>query len=150
FREAMLAAGLPVREDWVHRAGWDIASGHAAAVRVLDGPADERPTALIAANDRAAVGMVLAAASLGLRVPGDVSIVGYDDEQRLADQMVPALTTVALPQRRMGEEAMRAVLLGVGLDAGDAPDLRTLPGAPDVRLVPCVLRERHSTAPPTP
>jgi LacI family transcriptional regulator len=150
FREAMLAAGLPIREHWVHRAGWDIVSGHAAAVRVLDGSADERPTALIAANDRAAVGMVLAAASLGLRVPGDLSIVGYDDEQRLADQMVPALTTVALPQRRMGEEAMRAVLLGVGLDAGDAPDLRTLPGAPDVRLVPCVLRERHSTAPPTP
>lgn len=148
FREAMADAGVAVREDWVRQARWDIAEGHAAALRVLDRPATERPTALIAGNDRAAAGMVLAAASLGLRVPDDLSIVGYDDEHGIADQMVPALTTVALPQHRMGEEAMRSVLLRLGLDVGPAPELRALDGAPDVRLIPCTLRERSSTAPP--
>ncbi len=86
--------------------------------------------------------------SLGLRIPDDLSIVGYDDEFGIADQMVPALTTVALPQLRMGEEAMRSVLLRLGLDAGEAPDLPRLDGAPEVRMIPCALRARDSTAPP--
>ena len=63
-----------------------------------------------------------------------------DDEQRIADTMVPALSTVALPQRAMGEQAMRSVLgrLGVGVD-GAAPDQGML------NLVPCHLVPRGST-----
>ena len=148
FRQAMASAGLPVREDWVQYIGWNITTGHAAAMRVLDVADADRPSALIAGNDRAAAGMVLAAVSLGLRIPDDLSIVGYDDEFGIADQMVPALTTVALPQLRMGEEAMRSVLLRLGLDAGEAPDLPRLDGAPEVRMIPCALRARDSTAPP--
>ncbi|MDP9885628.1 LacI family transcriptional regulator [Sinomonas atrocyanea] len=150
FRAAMAEAGLPVREDWVLEAGWDIAPGHRAATALLSASASERPTALLAGNDRAAVGMVLAAASLGLEVPRDVSIMGYDDERRVAEVMVPPLSTVALPLRKIGEEAMRAVL---GALAAEASSARTTPaasaGAPAAEplLVPCRLVERASTAP---
>ncbi|XAZ30753.1 substrate-binding domain-containing protein [Paenarthrobacter ureafaciens] len=70
-------------------------------MRLLDGvvPA-ERPTAIMCANDRLAVGVVLAAARLGLSIPGDLSVMGYDDEHRIANTMVPALTTMALPPAR--------------------------------------------------
>lgn len=147
FREAMAAAGIPVRPDWVAHVGWDIAPAYHAARAVLGRPADVRPTALLAANDRAAVGLVLAAENLGLSVPGDVSIIGYDDEQRIADTMVPALSTVALPQRRMGEEAMRHVLRRLGVDAGPAPGLPESPDQPLARLLPCLLVTRDSTGP---
>lgn len=147
FRKAMSAAALPVREDWVEHVGWDIAPAHAAARAILGRGADARPTALLAANDRAAVGMVLAAESLGLSVPGDVSIMGYDDEQRIADTMVPALSTVALPQRRMGEEAMRSVLRRLGVDVEPETDLPTVFGQPETRLLPCILTPRGSTGP---
>ncbi|WP_430296336.1 LacI family DNA-binding transcriptional regulator [Sinomonas sp. B1-1] len=137
FRAAMAEAGLPVREDWVLEAGWDIAPGHTAATALLSAAAGERPTALLGGNDRAAVGMVLAAARLGLDVPRDVSVMGYDDEQRVASVMVPALSTVALPLRRIGEEAMRAVL--GALDGGDR--------ASGPLLIPCELTPRDSTGP---
>ncbi len=96
--------------------GWDIDAGFHGAMKLLDGvsPA-ERPTAIMAANDRVAIGVVLAAARLGLNVPGDLSIMGYDDEFHVADTMVPALTTMALPLREMGAAAMTAA---VGTDRG--------------------------------
>lgn len=150
FRQAMAEAGLTVVDSWIRYAGWDIDAGHAVAREVLDRPRDERPTALIAANDRAAVGMVLAANALGLRVPDDLSIVGYDDERRVADRMVPALTTLALPLYRMGEEAMLSVLLSLGVDAGEPCDYPLREGAPSVRLVPCALTVRGSTGSPRP
>lgn len=151
FRAAMAEAGLPVREDWVIEAGWDIAPGYRAATALLSAPAGARPTALLAGNDRAAIGVVLAAAHLGLTVPRDVSVMGYDDERRVAEVMVPPLSTVALPLRRIGEESMRAVL--DALDSGTGPAPRTTadgrPGAPaaDPLLVACRLVERESTGP---
>lgn len=151
FRAAMAEAGLAVREEWVIEAGWDFAPGHHAATALLSAPPQERPTALLAGNDRAAVGMVLAAARLGLEVPRDVSIMGYDNERRVAEVMVPPLSTVALPLRTIGEEAMRAVL--AALDAGGSRPPRTTPGGgsgitpAEPLLVPCDLVERESTGP---
>lgn len=85
---------------------------------------------------------ILAAARRGLDVPGDVSIVGYDDERRIASDTVPALTTVALPLREIGEQAMDAVLVGAGVDDP------TLPPRPTGRvLIPCRLVERASSGP---
>lgn len=141
YRDALAAAGVPVREDRIFMAGWDIDAGFHGAMRLLDGvsPA-ERPTAVMCANDRLAVGVVLAAARLGLSVPRELSIMGYDDEGRIADTMVPALTTMALPLREMGASAMTRLLdqvenLGNGHDSG----LET--------MVPCRLVVRESTGP---
>jgi LacI family transcriptional regulator len=119
-------------------AGWQIRDGVTLAMNLLDRPAGERPTGFVCARDRVAVGVVLAAARLGLRVPEDVSVVGYDDEQEVAEVMVPPLTTVDLPHRAIGATAMELLLRTV-VD-GEPP-----PSA-DV-LIPCALVVRESVGP---
>lgn len=134
FETELAAAG--VRGAGVHPCGWEISDGHRVATRLLSGP--DRPTGVVCANDRVAVGVVLAATALGLSVPADLSVVGYDDDENAAPAMVPALTTVGLPHREMGERAMGLLL---GLLAGDVPEpAQTAIGGP--------LVERGSVAAP--
>jgi LacI family transcriptional regulator len=145
----MAKAAIPVREDRVFMAGWDIDDGFHGAMRLLDGvsPA-ERPTAIVCANDRLAIGVALAAARLGLTVPRDLSIMGYDDESRIASTMVPALTTMALPLREMGAAAM-----GMLLEQIEDPAQRSTSSGPAggpaglETMVPCRLVVRESTGP---
>lgn len=114
-RRAMGEAGLTSRQV---TCGWEIDVGLAVGTRVLS--AEDRPTGIICANDRAAAGVVLAAARLGLGVPEDVSIVGYDDDQNVAPQL--GLSTIRLPHRQMGETAMDLLigsLRGVDLPRGE-------------------------------
>ena len=138
-RDAFLAAARRrgVRATAVE-SGWEIDDGYRAAMAALDASAGERPTALFAITDRAAVGAMLAAARLGLTVPEDLSIVGFDDQEKLAECPVPPLTTVALPHARMGEEAVTMALATV---AGEPVEVRR-------RALPCELLVRESTAPP--
>ncbi|MFT4296654.1 MAG: LacI family DNA-binding transcriptional regulator [Micropruina sp.] len=161
FREAMTAAGLSPRAPML--AGWEIDKGYAAAMQVLTGPGP-LPTAIVCANDRAAVGVMLAAGALGLSVPRDLSVVGYDDDDNVAPYLVPALTTVRLPHREMGEEAMRVVLHAVaegggsgrpGEPAGAEPATVESAAGPDGdpervprTLLECPLVVRDSVAPP--
>jgi LacI family transcriptional regulator len=139
YLEVMAAAGLAVPPSVV--GGWDIEQGHAAATHVLT-TRDPLPTALICANDRAAAGAVLAAANLGLSVPGDLSVVGYDDDQNVAPTMVPALTTVRLPHREMGEAAIQALLDRL-VGGADSPIAGRV-------LLDCPLVVRDSVAAPAP
>jgi LacI family transcriptional regulator len=111
FAQELAAAELPVRPPI--SAGWEIDKGYAAAMHVLT-TFEPRPTGLVVANDRAAIGVVLAATSLGLSVPRDVSVIGYDDDENVAPWMVPALTTVRLPHREMGEAAIQHLLDQIG------------------------------------
>lgn len=146
YTAAMTEAGLTGRAPVV--TGWDIDKGYEAAMRVLTG-SDRRPTALVCANDRVAVGAVLAAAKLGLSVPGDLSVVGYDDDENVAPCMVPALTTVRLPHREMGERAMQVVLDAV-LDPArsSTPSVAQDSGSRPRVLLECPLVVRDSVAPP--
>lgn len=108
---AMAEAGL--RAEKVE-CGWEIDRGLEDGARVLDRPDQAvggqpaRPTAVLCGNDRVAAGVLLAAARLGLRVPQDVSVVGYDDDPNVAPQL--GLSTVCLPHRAMGERAMDLLL----------------------------------------
>ncbi len=68
-----------------------------------------RPTALICGNDVLAVGAIGQAKTLGLRVPEEISITGFDDIE-LAEVIEPGLTTVHVPHRRMGKAAATALL----------------------------------------
>jgi LacI family transcriptional regulator len=80
-------------------------------------------SAIFAANDQMAFGARLALYRRGIRVPDDVSIIGFDDQPDSA-YMIPPLTTVRQPGTEMGEEAARAILQ---LIKGDSPHLPVFP-----------------------
>ncbi|GAB7191337.1 LacI family DNA-binding transcriptional regulator [Kineococcus sp. NUM-3379] len=116
FRSALLAAGVPEDDDslrpvaqggLVARGDWRVEGGHAAGRLLLGRP--DRPTAVFAGSDLQAMGLYQVAAELGLRIPGDLSVVGYDDLP-VAAWMGPPLTTVRQPLLEMGEAAARLVL----------------------------------------
>lgn len=113
-REAMREAGLNARALPVFETQYSIEAGGAAfAAFMTDTPA---PTAVICGNDVLAVGALKAAQSMGLRVPQDVSITGFDDIE-LATVTTPALTTVNVPHREMGVLAARKLWQMVTGDA---------------------------------
>jgi LacI family transcriptional regulator len=107
YQDSLLAAGLPVDQDLITRCGPTIEDGYQAALQLLKLP--ERPTALIAINDLLAIGALRAAEDLGLQIPTDLSLVGYDDIH-MAKYLVPRLTTVSKNSIRVGREAVRQLL----------------------------------------
>ncbi|MER5983968.1 LacI family DNA-binding transcriptional regulator [Streptomyces sp. NPDC001787] len=117
------------------RASLDVRAGHEATARALAAPGP-RPTAVVCDDDVLAAGACKAVRRIGLRVPDDISVTGFDD-LALATAVEPELTTVQLPAEQVGERGM-AALLAV-LD-GRPAERGSLP----VRLV-----ERGSTAPPS-
>lgn len=116
-RAAMTQAGLPEAALPVVEAPYTIEAG-AAVMQKLMAHAP-RPTAIVCGNDVLAVGALGEAKRLGLRVPEDVSIVGFDNID-LASVVDPQLTTVHVPHRRMGHAAAQ-ILIGV-LQTGEAVD----------------------------
>lgn len=107
FRGAMEAAGAAVPEEYVQSRQFRYDSGLTGGAALLDLPTP--PTAIFTGNDEMALGVIEAARARGLRVPEDLSIVGFDDTQaaRLAS---PQLTTVRQPLREMGAVALRTAL----------------------------------------
>jgi LacI family transcriptional regulator len=100
FRAALDGAGLDGGGAWVESGPSEVQGGYEAAIRLLIRRG--APTALFCYNDRMAMGAYRAAAELGLRIPDELSIVGFDDQQLIAANLHPALTTVALPHYEMG------------------------------------------------
>jgi DNA-binding LacI/PurR family transcriptional regulator len=92
---------------------WEVGAGADFAERFLDGPLDV--TAVVCANDALAFGFMRVAQQRGLRMPSDLSIVGFDGLPQGA-LFYPALTTVAQPMQAMGREACRKLF-----DAIEAP-----------------------------
>lgn len=135
-------SGTPVPSVVVARFSRE--DGERAARELL--AADPRPTAIVTGNDLQALGVLDAARSLGLRVPEDLSVVGFDDVAP-ARWARPALTTIRQPLQEMAERATRMALrqhAGVGADehAGDAP------GEPVRVELATTLVVRDSTAAP--
>ncbi|MGI8869267.1 MAG: LacI family DNA-binding transcriptional regulator [Mycobacteriales bacterium] len=102
YRSAMSAAGLTVRPEHVRHGSYDRASGRALVRAILAGR--PRPTALFICSDHMAIGGYEAIADLGLRVPDDVSVVGFDDLPE-ARWVHPDLTTVRQPLKEMAGSA---------------------------------------------
>ncbi len=135
FREAMAAAGLEVPDDDIVPGTFMEPGGYAAGMTLLCRPTP--PTAIFASSDAAAIGVLRAARELGRSVPGDLSLVGFDDIPE-ASYLTPSLTTVRQPLSEMGRIAVRQ-LMGMLDD----------PGQPPTRLVlETELIVRESTAPP--
>ncbi len=103
------------------------------ARNILSAP--NRPTAIICGNDQVAMQIYAVAGSLGLSVPDDLSIIGFDDMKLIAESLYPKLTTVALPYFEIGRLAISVL---------NSPKDATKPTRV---LVPCPLVERHSCRP---
>lgn len=136
YRSAMEDAGVPVDAGLVVRAGLTVEEGRSAALGLLNRP--EPPTAIFACNDLQAVGVYHAARALGLRIPADLSVVGFDDLP-IAALIDPPLTTVHQP---LSEMAAAATELALALGRGEK--------SPQVGIeLATTLTVRKSTAPPT-
>jgi LacI family transcriptional regulator len=119
FREALAKHGLPVDEQLVVEGGLTEATGELGMAQILAIPPSERPTGIFAANDLAALGAIESARAAGLRVPEDLSIVGYNDTP-LAGHSQPGLTTVRVPLYEMGRRATQILIEWLG--RGEQPD----------------------------
>lgn len=136
YRDVLRATGVPIEADLILETEPEIAAGEAAAFRLLEHA--EPPTAIFAHNDTMAIGVMSALRKRGLRVPEDVSVVGFDDIVQAA-YVNPSLTTVAHPKQRMGEQA--AYLL-IDLLRGQHVPL------PYTAVLDVSLIERESSGPP--
>lgn len=107
YNEALAAAGLPQDPSLVVIGDFSFTSGVASARKLFSLP--RVPTAIFAANDDMAAGIIWLAGEHGLTVPGDISICGFDDTP-IARQIWPTLTTVLQPSRDMGRIACLQLL----------------------------------------
>ncbi|ROO62359.1 LacI family transcriptional regulator [Micromonospora sp. Llam0] len=107
FRSAHDEAGLSVTADLVRHGDFYVDAGFAHGMALLDRP--DRPTAIFAGSDMQALGVLRAARQLGLDVPHDLSVIGYDNVP-VAAWTVPALTTVNQPLRDMAGTAAQMLL----------------------------------------
>lgn len=107
YRKALAEAGIELDSGLVLEGDFTADAGVAGIEKLLDD--GRRFTAVFAANDMMAFGARLALYRRGVRVPEDVSLVGFDDQLEAA-YMAPPLTTVRQPARRMGAEAVRALM----------------------------------------
>jgi DNA-binding LacI/PurR family transcriptional regulator len=135
YRAALEGAGLSIDPSLVVRAELSREGGYAAATSLLARP--DRPTAVFASNDLQALGVYQAAREVGLRIPDDLSVVGFDDLPVVA-WVDPPLTTVHQP---LTEMASAATELALALGRGEK--------APQVGVeIATTLTVRASTAPP--
>ncbi len=137
WRQALLAAGRPVPEvlvcDWSADRGYE--AGRSIVERLQAG---NGPSAVFASNDQLALGLLHAFAEAGVDVPGEVSVVGFDDVQG-SEHFIPPLTTVRQPFHELGRRS-----LAVMLDA-----LTAAPDGAGRELIRPALIVRSSTAPPS-
>ncbi|MCU1530212.1 MAG: Transcriptional regulator, LacI family, partial [Frondihabitans sp.] len=134
FRAALGSAGLTVADDYVVATEYGFGAGRDAAIELLD--VVPRPTAIFAASDEQALGVYEAARLAGLRIPNDLSVVGFNDVP-IAEWASPPLTTVREPIRDAARESVRLLRAQMG-GGGEASA---------VELVTDFI-VRESTAPP--
>ena len=129
--------GLPAREDWIIRGDFSLESGRDAAIKIL--AMRDRPTAVFCAADMVAFGLIAGLQAGGVRVPQDISVVGFDDID-MSEYYVPALTTIRQDRVRLGRTAAARLLERLSSPAT---------AAPVEELLPVELVVRASTAPPS-
>jgi LacI family transcriptional regulator len=133
YRRALEGASIAPEPDLEVEVGFAPARAGEAVRALFETQAV--PTAVVAANDQVAIGVIRALHELHLTVPGDVSVVGFDDTP-VASYIVPSLTTVAVPTHELGRTAV--ALLTAMLDGRRAASV----------ILPCDLRVRESTSAP--
>jgi LacI family transcriptional regulator len=134
YVDGLKQSGLDLSERLVENGDNSFDSGEAAGGRLLR--LKDPPTAIFAANDDMAAGVIRAAALLGVAVPGQLSIAGCDDIS-LARQLCPTLTTILQPLSSMAERAAQILI-------HNADDESSLQGA---EIIPARIEIRESTGP---
>ena len=127
YLEHLAAQGHPVPDDYVQKVTNDPAGGASGLKALL--ALDLQPTAVICSTDHIAIGVLHAAAEVGLAVPGDLSVIGFDDIP-IASYLVPPLTTVHMPISEM--TAVAAALAMDDPESGD--EARTFVAEPSLVL----------------
>jgi LacI family transcriptional regulator len=136
YRRALATADIPFDRALVVDGDWSASAGYGATMRLLALP--NPPTAIFCQNDRTAIGCYEAIKEAGLRIPDDISVIGYDDEE-ISRHLHPRLTTSILPHLAMGQWAVEQ------LDAPAPSDRRSFP----LTKLECPLIERDSVAAPS-
>lgn len=135
YAHALHKNGIEFDDSLVKYGQWEeSASGYLAAQELLS--LEDAPTAIFAANDVMAAGVINAVVHSGLRVPDDISVIGYDDRD-IATFLKPALTTVRLPMSEIGSTAARLLIECVEKDVSLV----------DSTFVQCKLSVRDSCGP---
>ena len=135
YKDGLKESDLPFVADLVGQGNNLIDSGEAAAEKLLALP--DPPTAIFAANDDMAAGVVRVADRLGIKVPDQLSVAGCDDVA-LAQLIHPALTTINQPLASMASTAVESLI----------ESIRTKGELQGADVVPAEMRVRDSTAPP--
>ncbi|WP_181704973.1 LacI family DNA-binding transcriptional regulator [Chthonobacter rhizosphaerae] len=137
FTEAAAAAGLGAEAIQRAEGDYTFAAGTRAADLFLALPAERRPTGVVAVSDEMALAFIRRVAEAGVRVPGDVSVVGFDGIE-VGDYCAPRLTTIRQPSRDMGREAARLLVAAI----------RGEPSPPGARVLGAELKVAESTGAP--
>lgn len=138
FVRALIAAGIDPASAAIERGNFTFQSGIEAAKRMLE--ISKRPTALLCANDDMAAGALLTIHKLGLEIPKDISVTGFDDTP-VSEIVWPPLTTVHQPLKVMGQRAVDILIDKIVAPNGKA--------GPKAETIPFRLVSRESSAAPT-
>jgi len=133
WRAALHEAGVALKDEWMFEGDFSASAGYEMAHGLLK---RGEVTAILAGNDMMAIGVLRAAAELGVSVPGELSVIGFDGID-LGGYVYPALTSVGYPIRELGEMAASVLLERLANRLGERREV----------ILPPRLIERASTAP---
>ncbi|MBP6469611.1 MAG: LacI family DNA-binding transcriptional regulator [Chloroflexi bacterium] len=135
YQQALAQYGIAFDADLVREGESLTSGGYKATMEIMQQP--DPPTALFCYNDRMAMGAYDALRKLGLSIPGDVAVVGFDNQELIAAHLYPALTTMKLPHYEMGQWAVEHLLYLI-----DHPEARQETAVQ--HIIPCPIIERES------
>jgi LacI family transcriptional regulator len=135
-RKALSEAGIQPREEWLIAAGYGIENGYTAGETLLTGTPESRPTAIFAANDNIAMGVMAAAHRNGVTIPGDLALVGYNDTP-LSARLPTPLSSVRVPLDQIAATAIDLII-----NPGTEPVIR--------RSMPTLIPRQSSGTPKRP
>jgi LacI family transcriptional regulator len=107
YRQALIDADIIPNEQYVLPANWSLQEAHQQTLRLL--ALDNPPQAIFCCSDYMALGCYQAIASLGLKIPDDIAVVGYDD-QHIAAESLPPLSTIVQPYAEVGKQAVESLI----------------------------------------
>jgi LacI family transcriptional regulator len=127
YRQALLEAGIPLDPELVLEGDFLPPTGRACASKFFQLPLEKRPTAIFAATDEMAYGVLAAAEEYEIGIPQDVALVGFDDDAP-SEHVRPPLTTVRQPYFEMGAQGLKLLLSLLDSPGGNIPSTKSPSG----------------------